>query len=417
MPLTSISHMRRFLLLTSLFFLGIHSAYSQLFSVTLAATPTNKTCYSGSLSASYVATISPPKGYVYGTDYTYISSTFDLRTSLNHPAGTIVTTNTGGTATATTISGSFSSIASTNDYTITATIIINNIRLSTSQTIQTTSSFIVGYESTWADALDMQSLPNNFSCKRAFTTSGVTYARGISANLLAASTDGWIDVGAQFAGTTGSVFVVFGKTTTSDTDPTTQPNSIEFRKTSASTGTVIIKSGGTSTIVSGIAFTDRVFVRRASGVIKFYKEGANAVVSGAPTITYTTPLNIGVFAANVGDGISSALTSFSCVFENQYYYLKDDIEQTVAYVSAADTKLRFKYNEEYFDASGTLNYSIKCLTDDVVPTTVTITKPKHTNWIEIPFGTGGIAYTAGNTYLLTVLDSKGRKQYLKFKKL
>lgn len=141
------------------------------------------------------------------------------------------------------------------------------------------------------------------------------------------------------------------------------------------------------------------------------------LVNTIPVTTFTRPAGVIMLrphSKKVGAGFDHVITSFNCVTSNQYYILKNEVEESIASVSGS--KLKFKYEEDYFDNNGVLNYSIKCLNDDAVPTTITVNKPLHTNWIEIPLGSGGITLINGNTYLLEVIDSKGRKQYLKFKK-
>jgi len=381
----------------------------------------NKTCYSGSLSASYAATVSPPKNYVYGTHYTInlAATTFKLRTTASGAGGTVLLTNTGGTLVGSTVSGNFNMTSLAPDvYTIYASVTVVDIPSGgTSYVLTTTTTFTIGFETVWEQMLDMQALPNNYSCKRAITTGGVTYSRAISANVLGSAANGWFDIGAQFGANTGSVYVVIGKTTTAITNPTTQANYIEFRRTGASTGGIYVKTGGTVYQLSTVIFSDRIRMvvnRAGGGTIQFYKSNATTALTGPPNIVPSGEYNLGVFAANLNDGITSALASFNCVFENQFFYLKDEVEQSIAYV--AGSKLKFKYNEDYFDVNGNLNYTIKCLNDDVAPTLYTVTKPTHTNWIEITLGAGGVPITAGNIYLIQVTDTKGRKQYLKFKK-
>lgn len=402
-------------------FLGMLLSCSSFAGITtsvLTVTPGHKTCYSGNYSSNYVMTISATRGYVYGTDYTFNLSqtTFKLRTTSSGAGGTVLLTNTGGTAASSAISGSFNmSTLQPGVYTIYASVLVNDITAGTSVVVTATANFTVGVKTTWDYISDMLADPNSYSAKRTLQTAGNTYAKAISANVINASTNGWFDLGAQFGGTTGSVFFVIGKSTSSITDPTAQLHYIEFRKTGASTGNIYVKTSGTTYTLSGVTFANRIrMVRTTGNTIKFYLSDTETQITGSPTITYTGELNIGVFAANLNDGASNITSSNVCVFENQFFHLKDDVEQSIAYV--AGSKLKFKYEEDYFDNGGNLNYSIKCLNDDAIPTTVTVTKPNHTNWIEITLGAGGIPVTVGNIYLLEVRDSKGRKQYLKFKK-
>jgi hypothetical protein len=401
--------------------MGLHNlATAQVYTASMTATPNHRTCYSGSLTVNYTAAVVPPRGYTYGVDYTFNSSqtTFKLRTTASGVAGTVLLTNTGGTMVNSTISGSFDLSAASlapDVYTIYASITV--VTGGTSQIIQTTTTFVIGYQANWASLLDMQALPSIYSAKRSAVTGGITTARAISSNKLASSTDGWMDLGAQFGGTSGAVTFVIGKTTTSITNPATQTYRITFNRSGSTTGSVVVSTPSLSYVLSGMSFDNRILIRRLGSQMRFYNSATGTLISGSPIISYTGELNVGAFADNLNDGASNIVTSFNCVFENQFFYLKNEVEQSIAYIPSNDNKLRFKYEEAYFDVSGTLNYSIKCLNDDVTPTTVTVSKPTHTNWIEIPLGTGGVAFTAGNIYLLEVTDVKGRKQYLKYRKM
>lgn len=398
------------------------SSYAQVFIPSLIATPNQLTCFSGSRGVSYSASVIPPVGYVYGTDYTYTlaSTDFKLRLASASSTSTPIATNTGGTVISGTINGSFDLVALSQPpevYTIYAKITINNIKDKKSQVVNTTTTFVIGYDINWLNMIDMQALPNAISCRRATTSSGVTYARAFSSNKLAPSTSGWIMTAAQFGGTTGSVFFVVGDVTSTLTDPTTAANYVEYRKTGTSSGQVIVRTGGVSTILTGVNHLTQIMLKRSGSNIQLYLPGAASPIASAPTISYTSTnkLNVSVFAQNLNDGARDIQTSFDCVFDNQFFHLKEDVEQSLAYLQLAAGYLRIKYDEDYFDANGTLNYTVRCLNDDTTPTTVTVNKPVHTNWIEIPIGTGGIVLTSGKIYLLEVKDSKNRKMYLKFK--
>lgn len=406
-----LNHLNHFLLIMAVLW-GMQ-ANAQVFTVSVAPTAVHKSCFSGSYSVTYTVTVSPPRGYVYGTDFTLNTSlcTFKLRNTSN----SVLLTNTGGTQSQNTISGSFNMSAYTAEaYNILATISVNNIRDNMTQIVSGTGYFSVGYQANWQSMKDMTADPNTWSAKRNQTSSGVTYARALSSNKLAAGTNGWMEIGAQFYTLNlSSVYFVLGNNTAGITDPTAQSDYIEFRKTGTVSGTIYVKTGGTLTALTGVDYSSRLLIRRTSGQITFYNAANQTIISGAPTISYTGELNVGVFATTLNDGASNIVTSFPCVFE-QFFYLKDEVEQSVAYVSGS--KLKFKFEEDYFDAAGTLNYSITCLNNDVNPSLLTITKPAHTNWIEIALGSGGISLTSGYIYLLEVRDAKGRKKYLKFKK-
>jgi hypothetical protein len=99
----------------------------------------------------------------------------------------------------------------------------------------------------------------------------------------------------------------------------------------------------------------------------------------------------------------------------EYFHLKVSQDQSVAYVPGS--KLRVKFEEDYFDASGTLTYTLTSLTTDVAPAVVNIPKGNQTNWIEILFGSNYVPVVSGDIYMLEVKDVKGRAMYLKFKKV
>jgi hypothetical protein len=372
---------------------------------------------------NYVATISftlgqnDPKNYVYGTDYTFdLSATatnFKLRTTASGIGGTVLATNNGGTALNSTISGSLNmSSLSPGVYTVYARITVNDITGNQTVVLTPSASFTVGYQTTWSQMTDMQADPSSYSAKRNSVTPGQTYANAISANMISASANGWIELGTQFTTSTGTVYCVIGSSTTSITNPTTQPIYIEFFRTGVTSIQVSVKYNGTLYSLSGVTYGTPIRVVRNAGLIKFYRGNTETLigVSGNPSINYTGDLNVGVFAAGLGNGFVNVITSDPCVFDNQYYHLKDEVEESVALVTGS--KLKIKFDEDYFDNAGTLSYSIQCLNDDSTPTTSSVTKTKHENWLSIPL-TG---LTNGNIYLVTVKDSKGRKKYLKFKK-
>lgn len=387
---------------------------AQVFTISLVLTPVQKQCFSGTNSVSYVATITPPSGYVYGVDYTFVntSSPFTLKTS---SSATILQTNGLGTVTGNTLTGSFNMSGYASDsYRVIAIIQINNIRDQRSQNVSTTTYFMSGYNVQWGNVEDMILTPSNSSCSRNTTISGATYAKAFSANLIPANNDGWFDFAAQFSSSNSSVFVVIGKSNSSILNPTTQPNYIEFRKTGPTTGSIYVKTNGIFYLLSGVNHLSRITLRRTTGnTLKIYTTGTVNVISGSPTITLTSELNFGVYATALSSGIVNVVSSSSCVFENQFFYLKDEIEETVAYINSG--VLKVKFYEDHFDLNNALEYTVKCLNDDAIPATSPITINTSTNWIEIPFGAGGITVVDNNIYLLTVKDSNGKKKYLKFK--
>lgn len=398
-------------------------AYSATYSSTLSATPLHKTCYTETYSVNYVATITPtnPTTYVYGTDYSFNLSqtTFNLRTTASGANGTVLATNTGGTASNSTISGSFNmSSLAIGVYTIYASITI--VDLNGGRDVITTpiATFTIGYQTTWSQMTDMQADPNSYSAKRNILTPGQTFANAISANMIPSGTAGWIELGTQFTTATGTVYCVIGSSTTSITNPTSQPLYLSFTRTGASSIQVMLVINGSNSYgLSGVTYGQPIRIIRASNGAITFKRGNSETsigVSGNPTVNYTGDLNVGVFVPTtngLGNGFTNIITSNSCIFDNQYYFLKDEVDESMAYVSGS--KLKIKFEEDYFDNAGTLTYSIQCLNDDSTPSTSTVAKTKHENWLNIPL-TGLVN---GNIYLVTVKDTKGRVKYLKFKKV
>ena len=102
-----------------------------------------------------------------------------------------------------------------------------------------------------------------------------------------------------------------------------------------------------------------------------------------------------------------------CVYDNHYHYLKSSIEESIAYVNG---NLKFKFEENYFDNSQTLEYQIKDLnTNNATPVSGTLTKLVEVDFYSINILGGGLNLVSGRTYLLTVTNEKGIKSYLKFK--
>ena len=99
--------------------------------------------------------------------------------------------------------------------------------------------------------------------------------------------------------------------------------------------------------------------------------------------------------------------------ENIFYYLKTSVEESIAYVSG---DLKFKFEEDYFDSSETLEYEILDINGSgVTPVTGTLNKPVNVGFHTLDIGASGLNLTAGRVYLLTVMNEKGVKSFLKFK--
>lgn len=103
-------------------------------------------------------------------------------------------------------------------------------------------------------------------------------------------------------------------------------------------------------------------------------------------------------------------TSYEC--SDIFFYLKREVEQTIAFVPGS--KLKFRFQEDYFDASGVLDYTITLLENNSQQVG-TLPKSEEVNWFELENGLGGVTLTSGKNYLIEVVNSKGQKSYLKFK--
>ncbi len=437
-------HLRHCLLLVSTF-LGIHVGYSQVYTLSQTASPVNKTCYSGSLSASYTATVSPPKNYVYGTHYTInlAATTFKLRTTASGAGGTVLLTNTGGTLVGSTVSGNFNMTSLAPDvYTIYASVTVVDIPSGgTSYVLTTTTTFTIGYDLMWSEMIDMGALANASSSQRNATSSGITYSTCKSSNYLAASTAGWCEIGAQFgAASTSSLFVPLANFGVgSNYDPTAPgSNHVEFRKggtLSTITGPgVYVKIGSIVYKLQGVVLTDRIRIQRtmvgAVGTINFYKTNSITALTGinvatplvpAIVVSYSTITDFYVvgYGLSSGDGLQNVITSFPCR-EQQTIYAKLAPTLTGVNYSAFD-KLFFSYDEEYAPtASTTLNYRIldwrhstkQSSVAMAGSTLVTANRIYGDNRYELSVGT----LTIGSTYILEVTNEKKEIFYLRFTK-
>lgn len=411
------------------------------FGGTQSVTVSHRSCYVNTSSVSYLANVintsNPVTGqYVCGTNYTInlAVTKFELRygTTGTSPLkatkyGTDGTSScVAGGLSGNNLAGSFDmsdmSIYPAGVYSIWSTIIVNDITEGRSKTVLFNTTFTIGNQAIWTDMIDYQASPNSFSLKRNVATSGQTYAGARSFNFLASSADGFIDFDPQLlsTATTGSVYIVLAKTTVTNTfNPSaTGVTYIEFRKTGASTASVYIRNGVTNTTsiaLGSMTITSGIRIQKLSSTLRFYYENTTNLITSAPVITgFTSPMNVAVFSTNVNDGVKNVITDFSCAYDNQYYYLKNAVDESVVYVN--DTELKIKVEEDYFDANGRLNYSVKSLATDVVSTPYIITKTAHTNWIKINLGVSpGLDLPTGAVYLLEVKDINGNSKFLKFK--
>lgn len=440
--------LKRLLTLACLLF-GIQAS-AVPFTASMIANPTNKSCYSGTYTAGYVATVPPPHGYTYPTNYNFVltgtnTTRFDLRKASTGPTGTILATNYGGTAGGfgtPTISGTFN-ISSISDalfspsspredvYTIYASIYVNDITSGNIVNIVTTTfTFTVGYNVLWSDMIDM-SAPGTSTVKRSLVTSGITYGGAKSSNYVPAGTDGWIELAAQFSSvtTSRSVYIPLSDFVLTTTFvPSAIGSYLEYRKggtiTSTSGEGIYVKSGTSVYKLAGVVLTDRIRMERVSGFIKFYKANTTSAltwtyVSGATISSFpcSTELFVMAYAPLADDGVASPMTSFGCA-EGSTIYARLDRSVAGTNYTASD-KLYFYYDEEYVPvATSTLTYRIlnyqhkTVQSSDVVSgsTQVTANRIYGDNRFEL-----GLATTVPlGTYILEVTNEKKEVFYLRF---
>lgn len=268
----------------------------------------------------------------------------------------------------------------------------------------------LGVETTWTNLIKYDNIPNSYSVERNNIDPN-TWSNTKSENRLVENEDGWI----EFKPLHPNILFSYNVMRLSSYNMSSlEPVSLEV----ACLGfvrwgnTFIILWSGPNVGSQNVPLNSKILIKinSISNTIDLFSDIT-------PICSFNKPsgnILLRAHSLTEGSGFADVITSFSCVVSNQYYILKDEVEQSIANVSGS--KLKFKYLESYFDNSGELTYTIKCLNDDVIPTPIVVNKPLHTNWIEIPLGAGGIPLINGYTYLLEVIDTKGRKQYLKFKK-
>jgi hypothetical protein len=421
----------RYFLLLLLAMGGSYSAHATVFNGTLVPTVTLRSCYNGSMSVSYVATIPPPSGYTYGTNYTILTSgtSFSLRDAFASGSSTPINVNSGGTVNASnqTISGSFT-ISTPGVYSIYSYVVIRDI-LGAPEDDPIANipivTFTVGYNSMWTNMIDMT--VSGTTVSRNTLTSGITFGGAKSSNYLAASTNGWIDLGAQFqaSSTTRSIYIMltdFGLTTAFN--PSGVGSYIEYRKggtiTSTSGEGIYFKSGSSICKLQGVVLSDRLRLEKNSNTLRIYKSNSTTqltwtLVSGTTvsTIPLSNELFAMAYAPMTSDGIASVITSFGCGSFNTNYA---KLERNLTGVNyPASDKLYFSYDEEYApSASTTLNYRILNNQHKPLQTgaTVPVNRAYGDNRYELTLGS---SINTG-TYILEVTNEKKEVFYLRFTK-
>lgn len=273
----------------------------------------------------------------------------------------------------------------------------------------------IGIETSWQELSDMVALPNSFSAKRNVSVQLLGGARSFNK---ISSGDGWIQMSADYGSTSSNlVYLVVGETQDLISfSPTGNYQYVKFYSTSGGSGILVrfLNSGVFTTSTISTNKDDKIRLVRTGTTLSIQKNDATATIFTFPNPNAGS-MNIGVFTQAIDDACVDVISSFPCVYDNQYFYLKDEVEETVAYVLG--DKVKFKFVEDYFDATGNLSFEILRLSDaSGIAQTGALSKSKHVDFYEIENGVGGITLTSGEIYLLTVVNAKGRKSYLKFKK-
>lgn len=411
--------------------LNLFAQKAAAFTVSTAVSVTNITCYGGSMTASYVTTAPAPSGYTYPTNYIFnlAATSFELRDA----SGAVVTTNNGGTVGGTstnpTISGSFT-ISTPGVYTIYASIAITDITNAVSVIKNSTNIITVGYETVWADLVDMEAQATSYSCRRLSTVSSAAYGEAQSSNYLSASVNGWMEMTAQFgaASTSRSVYALLSDySQTAAFNPAVNGNYVEFRKggtiTTISGEGVYVKNGANVYKLQGVVLTDRIRIERVAGAVKFYKQNSLTALNGinVSTSVTTAPLSLSLtnefyvlgYGPLAGDGLANVYTSFPCN-ESAASFAK--LEKNLTGVNyKATTRLFFYYEEEYnaIGATAPLDYKILNSQRQISQSTSTVaaTSIYGDNRYEL-----NVSSLASGTYILEVTNDKKEVFYLRFTK-
>lgn len=413
------------------------------FVVTMTSTPINKPCYSGNFGVNYVATVTRT-GYTYPTNYTFNLSTTKFELTKASNPGVILATNFGGsTSSSPTISGSFdisaiSGISLPNKpdvYTIFATIVINNLITLKSEVATTSITFTVGYESFWGEFTDMTAAPNARSVRRNQTTANLTYASATTSNYLPSSSNGWIDLVAQFNASDASnrsVFIPLSDFLPSTFNPSNSGNYVEYRKGGTITTTsgegIYVKNGATIYKLQSVVLTDRIRIERTgTNSIAFYKTNtttslkarrvSDGTLFNSFSVTLSNQLPIMAYATNLSDGLSDVLCSMPCT-ESSLIYAHLSRSLDGQNYDAYGT-LNFTYDEEYAPANSTLNYRIlnwqhKTVQSSAViagSSQITANRIYGDNRYQLSLAS---SLTVGTTYILEVTNDKKEVFYLRF---
>ncbi len=376
---------------------GGGSLIGKIGSVTLTPTITHATCFNPKSSVDYLITVSSGwNKYTKVNFINLINSVGDVVYDPSNPVaiGSVLNLLAGSY----TFTGSITTTSSTGFFI----------------SIPFTITIWIGIESSWKEFVDMSPLPNNYSAKRIINNQ--SYGGALSYNQITTG-DFWIEMSAVYGSSSDSyVYWVIG-----ETDDISYFNSsgndqyIQFYSTSSGSGVLVryLNQGVFTTTIISTNKDDKIRLIRTGTIIRLQKNNDNTILFSFPNPN-NGPFNIGVFTRSINDACINVVSSLTCVYDNQYYYLKENIEQSIAYIPSETVK--FKFIEKYYDISGNLQVEILDLSDvNSTPQITSLNKTKGVDFYEIKNGVNGVSIISGKTYLLTVIDSKEKKQYLKFK--
>lgn len=384
------------------FFFSLFAAFGQrtpsVPKVTLIPSISHLTCFSSEASIDYAIEVS--NGWVKGCAVNSLV--------LKDEAGNTVYVHS-GTGPTGTVTG-----LGVGMYTFTGSVTVKN-SLGYFVSVLVSRTVWVGIETSWKDLTDMSAQPNSYSATR--TAMVNTYGGAQSFNYIA-SGNGWVEMQADFGGTTSSevYWLVEETQSTTSFNPSGAVQYVKFYSTSSGSGILVryLNSGVYTTTAISTNKYDKVRLYRNGTTLTLQLNDLASTVFTFPSPD-SGPMNIGVFARMLNDVAVNVVSSFPCVYDNQYFYLKNQVEETVAYVSG--NKVRFRFEEDYFDPTGVLSFEIRDLSNSTgAVMSGSLTKDDHVDFYQITNNAGGITLTSGKTYLLTVVNAKGRKSYLKFKK-
>lgn len=294
-----------------------------------------------------------------------------------------------------------------------------------SMTVQTSTGMYVsvpinfsiwlGIETSWEKLVDMTATPNSYSATRNVVNLQ-SHGGARSFNSIS-SGEGWIQMQADYGTTTNShVYLIVGETNDLSTfTPSSPVQYVELFKTNTGSGVKVKyeqSGGGFTTTSLSIGINDPIRLVRLGSTLTIQKRNSSATVFTFP-VAYSGRMNIGIFTKEINDAALDVVSSFPCVYGNHYHYLKSSVEESIAYITG---DLKFKFEEDYFDDNETLEYEIRDINGSgVLPITGTLNKPLGIDFYTLDIGSSGHNLSSGRIYLITVMNEKGVKSFLKFK--